>query len=314
MANKGVTEDQVARAADELLLAGERPTIERVRTALGGTGSQHTLVRHMDAWWKRLGLRLKDADNPLTILQAPAEVSEAASDLWRIALAKAREAVEAVLADERDGIATQRAEIEAMRTAASGAVEDLKAAAAAARAEADAAGIRIKELEADSAAKQTLVAALHDRVEREQQHVARLQAELTTAHAQIDTLHKQAASERESNSTYLKTVEDRASREIDRARGEAAAAQRRIAALEKQVRDLQTEARDLQVEVRERQAEATTRYDALVAELRRAEAATAALQLQLTQSANTPDAAASRRPRAAAPPDRKAKATPSKGR
>ena len=54
---KGITQDQVNKVADQLLLAGERPTIERIRTALG-TGSPNTVNRLLDEWWISLGERL----------------------------------------------------------------------------------------------------------------------------------------------------------------------------------------------------------------------------------------------------------------
>lgn len=51
---RGVTQEQVNDAVEQLLLEGERPTIERVRAVLG-TGSPNTLTRMLDHWWKGLG-------------------------------------------------------------------------------------------------------------------------------------------------------------------------------------------------------------------------------------------------------------------
>lgn len=46
---RGITQEQVNSAIEQLLLSGERPTIERVRAALG-TGSPNTLTRMLDVW------------------------------------------------------------------------------------------------------------------------------------------------------------------------------------------------------------------------------------------------------------------------
>ena len=47
MANKGITQEQVHRAADALLQAGERPTVDRIRAFLG-TGSPNTVTRMLE--------------------------------------------------------------------------------------------------------------------------------------------------------------------------------------------------------------------------------------------------------------------------
>lgn len=86
---KGITQEQVDAAIDALVAAGERPTIERVRAALG-TGSPNTLIRMLEIWWGNLGARLSKQHVKLAIPDAPAAVSAAASELWMVALAEAR--------------------------------------------------------------------------------------------------------------------------------------------------------------------------------------------------------------------------------
>jgi len=56
--SRGVTMSDVERAADACLREGRRPTIEKVRARLG-TGSPNTINPLLDAWWKRLGRRLR---------------------------------------------------------------------------------------------------------------------------------------------------------------------------------------------------------------------------------------------------------------
>ncbi len=86
-APRGVSASDVERAADALLRAGERPTIEKVREKLG-TGSPNTINPLLDAWWKRLSARL-DA-GPAALHRLPESVAHAAEALWMQALDEGR--------------------------------------------------------------------------------------------------------------------------------------------------------------------------------------------------------------------------------
>jgi hypothetical protein len=84
---RGVSSSDVERAADALLRAGERPTIEKVRAKLG-TGSPNTINPLLDAWWKKLSARL-DA-GPAALHRLPESVAHAAEALWMQALDEGR--------------------------------------------------------------------------------------------------------------------------------------------------------------------------------------------------------------------------------
>jgi hypothetical protein len=86
-APRGVSASDVERAADALLRAGERPTIEKVREKLG-TGSPNTINPLLDAWWKRLSARL-DA-GPAALHRLPESVAHVAESLWMHALDEGR--------------------------------------------------------------------------------------------------------------------------------------------------------------------------------------------------------------------------------
>ena len=98
---RGVTQEQVNEAIEQLLLAGERPTIERVRATLG-TGSPNTLTRMLDTWWKGLGDRLTAQRRSAAVPEAPAAVVDAASALWEAALAAGQAHAEAAVAQLRE--------------------------------------------------------------------------------------------------------------------------------------------------------------------------------------------------------------------
>src|SRR5882672_3725665 len=84
---RGVSASDVERAADALLRAGERPTIEKVREKLG-SGSPNTINPLLDQWWKRLSARL-DA-GPAALHRLPESVAHVAEALWMQALDEGR--------------------------------------------------------------------------------------------------------------------------------------------------------------------------------------------------------------------------------
>lgn len=50
MTRLGITYAEVALAAENLQLSGEKPTIERIRRALGDTGSHSTIAKYLQSW------------------------------------------------------------------------------------------------------------------------------------------------------------------------------------------------------------------------------------------------------------------------
>lgn len=85
---RGISASDVDRVADELLRAGIRPTVLKIRERLG-TGSPNTINPLLDEWWKRLASRLDSGPHALhRIPEAVAQITEA---LWLKALDSARE-------------------------------------------------------------------------------------------------------------------------------------------------------------------------------------------------------------------------------
>jgi len=112
MVRTGVTQEQVDAAADALLRAGERPTIERVR-ALLGTGSPNTLVRLVDAWWGRLGSRLTAVEAKLALPSAPEAGEKAASGFLSAALTHATALATKGMEQEREALEQAKSRISA---------------------------------------------------------------------------------------------------------------------------------------------------------------------------------------------------------
>jgi hypothetical protein len=87
MPSKGVTQSDVSHAADALLRAGERPTIDKVRAKIG-RGSPNTVNPMLDAWWKTLSARLDSG--PAALHRLPEAVVHIAEALWMHALEESR--------------------------------------------------------------------------------------------------------------------------------------------------------------------------------------------------------------------------------
>lgn len=106
-----ITRDNVFQAADELLLEGNRPTIDRVRMRLG-RGSPNTINDHLDAWWARLGSRLRDVPER-QFPQLPERVGQALQHLWTEALEGAQDALRATAAQKEQQISQREQALEA---------------------------------------------------------------------------------------------------------------------------------------------------------------------------------------------------------
>jgi Plasmid replication region DNA-binding N-term len=87
---RGITQSDVSHAADSLLRAGDRPTIEKIRAKLG-RGSPNTINPMLDAWWKTLSARLDSG--PASFHRLPEVVAHVAEALWMQALEAARSRV-----------------------------------------------------------------------------------------------------------------------------------------------------------------------------------------------------------------------------
>jgi hypothetical protein len=91
---RGITQSDVAHAADSLLRAGERPTIEKIRAKIG-RGSPNTINPLLDAWWKTLSARLDSG--PAALHRLPETVAHVAEALWMQALEEGRRRAHAEL-------------------------------------------------------------------------------------------------------------------------------------------------------------------------------------------------------------------------
>lgn len=113
---RGVQQEEVWAAADALIAAGERPTIERVRLKIG-RGSPNTVSPMLEAWFATLAPRLGVAASGAQAVDegAPKELRQALDGVWVAAVAAAHDKAEKALAGERDELAQQGQELDASR-------------------------------------------------------------------------------------------------------------------------------------------------------------------------------------------------------
>ena len=103
--SRGVSSADVERAADRLLRAGDRPTIEKIRAALKG-GSPNTINPLLDAWWRKLSARLDSG--PAALHRLPESVAHAAEALWMQALDEGRRRAQLELKSSERAAAEQQ--------------------------------------------------------------------------------------------------------------------------------------------------------------------------------------------------------------
>lgn len=81
MGRLGITYEQVEAVADEILNSGSSATIEKVRHALGGTGSNSTIARHLSEWKAK---RLMQSISPFAKLNTglPDTLQRSVTETW----------------------------------------------------------------------------------------------------------------------------------------------------------------------------------------------------------------------------------------
>jgi Plasmid replication region DNA-binding N-term len=106
---RGVRQADVSHAADALLRAGERPTVEKIRAAIG-SGSPNTVGPLLDAWWKHLSARLDSG--PAALHRLPETVAHVAEALWMQALDEGRRRAQLELKSTQRASAEQQQNFE----------------------------------------------------------------------------------------------------------------------------------------------------------------------------------------------------------
>ena len=230
---RGITEEDVHSAADALVFAGERPTVERIRRHLG-TGSPNTVIRWLDTWWAALGTRLRGRSIQIELTQAPEAVAELAGQFWASALEHARVVAEDALAQKQAALQTDRVKLaqahEELHREASRTQEQVDAALQArdlAVARSEELERLVQRLEEHLKESKALLAAANGRAEAAEERHRGLEQ-------RHQDLQERSETERRNAASHVRATEDRASVEVDRARQEARDLKRQLATILKE--------------------------------------------------------------------------------
>jgi flagellar biosynthesis GTPase FlhF len=243
---RGITQEQVNVAADALVAAGDKPTVEKVRQALG-TGSPNTVTRMLDTWRGTLAQRLQEV---IKLPDVPPEAGQAFAEVWRLAVGHAETLARATLAEEQNALFADQTSLAQERKLWEIALAEAQSNVAEHTNKLAQADVQLRE-------RQTLL----EQVEAQRSDLLRqrdrLQQQLDQQSMELEVLRAECAKAQE----HLRAAEDRAHQQVDQARQELKASQQR---LEREQRDHS-----------KRVAELTTQHDALRVSVRTAEHAAA---------------------------------------
>lgn len=227
---KGITETDVHTAADEIVAAGERPTVERIRAHLG-TGSPNTVTRWLDTWWKQLGERLQKQQSHRALPKAPDAVASLAGEWWSLAMEHARANAEIAISQRSEALQAEQAALNTAKEEFRDEAALLRQQAADATQLRELAQARAVELERLVHQLQGQNKELARQCEAAHARVTEAESQRQVAEARLQTQQDQAASERDDLIRHVRAVEDRAHAEVDRGRQEVLELKQRLASV-----------------------------------------------------------------------------------
>lgn len=230
---RGITQDQVNAAADALVAAGDKPTVEKVRIALG-TGSPNTITRMLDTWRGGLAERLQ---NVLQLPELPPEAGQAMTALWQLAVEHAERLVQARMAEDRAALSANEACLREERVSWTAALAEAETTVAQARTRQELAEHACANLDSQLRDSHALREDLIQQRDRLQATVDRQAVEIEALQADKTARLTAADQERERIAAHIRAVEDRAYQEVDRTRQEIKQWQQRLNAAERTHRD-----------------------------------------------------------------------------
>jgi hypothetical protein len=267
---RGVKREDVWAAADAVLLAGEKPTIERVRQHLG-SGSPNTVGPLLEQWFKHLGRRIQDPGAFAAPAGVPDPVLQAARHFWETALAHTRGDFEERL---RQGLADAVANVEAEKERA----EIAGAAAFEASAKANRLQGELAELSELLRQAQEALAAESARLQEVRAALAaekeRLADERRRASEDLNEFKKQLAAATD----RADAADRRVALELERERSARARAERQVEALQKAVEAVREAERIAKQQAHQKMEALHQREEALQSRLSLAEAELVAQQ------------------------------------
>ena len=282
---RGITETDVHTAADELVSAGERSTVDRIRAHLG-TGSPNTVTRWLETWWRGLAPHLHAHGIQQAIPELPAPVSRLAQQLWEQAVGITHADAEQALAQDRLQLDAQRRELESREGEQQAQLQDAAAAADQARQALAAAEQRLADLQRANDLQQEQIRDLSGQRASLEARSERLEADFHAVQQRAAQREESLIAERDAHAQHLRALEDREHSEIDRARQQTKDVRGPLAALQRNSDTLRQQREDAQAATAAAQREAAvqrSRADTLEQQLAGLGELLAAVQATLAQ-------------------------------
>lgn len=230
---RGITQEQVNTAADALVAAGDKPTVEKVRAALG-TGSPNTVTRMLDTWRGGLAERLQKV---LELPELPTEAGQAMTALWQLAVEHAERLLKARMAEDRAALSANEARLDEERAGWAATLAEAETTVAQARTRQELVEHACANLDSQLRDSHALREDLLQQRDRLQALADRQARELETLRVERTALLAASEKERKRMAAHIQAIEDRAHQEVDRARQEAKQWQQRHEAAERSHRD-----------------------------------------------------------------------------
>lgn len=223
---RGVSQNEIHSAADDLLATGERPTVERVRAQLG-RGSPNTIGPLLDGWWAKLAERLT---HRVALPELPVTVGAAFAHLWETAVAAGQVHAEAQVAPERLALADALAKADA--AAAAQQLATVHQEAQLLQAQAALRGVEQALAISDQRVSDLLGQVASQKATEQQLIVRRDALESRLGYIQIEHQKERASisAERDALQAHVRQAQDRAYGEVDRLRQELKALKGQLSA------------------------------------------------------------------------------------
>jgi len=259
---RGITEQDVHQAAYDLVIAGERPTVERIRAHLG-TGSPNTVIRHLDSWWLALATRLGEEGGKAPLPDAPAALARLAGEWWDVAMREATDHAAARLADAHAALAAERTALDDRERLRVDEFERMEADIVAAQQARSISEQRLLDAQQLIDQQRTQMIDLVAQRDQSIERAAQLDAELVAHVARLAAREDEDARVRAQNVEHVRAVENRSHAEVDRVRQEMRALQKELEMTRQAHQSALVAQRDREAALQERVTEAVR--DAAVA-------------------------------------------------
>ncbi|MGA7438628.1 MAG: DNA-binding protein [Luteibacter sp.] len=259
---RGITEQDVHQAAYKVVIAGERPTVERIRAHLG-TGSPNTVIRYLDSWWLALASRLEEEESKLPLPDAPTALARLAGEWWEAAIREATAHAAAGLADAHAALAAERTALNDHERLRMGEFKRMEADIVAAQQARSISEQRLLDAQQLIDQQRTQMIDLVAQRDQSIERAAQLDAELVAHVARLATREDEDARFRAQNVEHVRAVENRSHAEVDRARQEIRALQKELEMTRQAHQSALAAQRDREAALQERVTEAVR--DAAVA-------------------------------------------------